>query len=483
MKKNKFNVLLSVCALALASLACQAVTNGRGNPIPAATATPELHSTSLPKEPTTVSPAPTPPPEPEVVPVISNEAGMACLGTKNMGVACIDDASWHVFTEENSPLESNYITSTTTCPDGNMVFAHYNGFSLFDGQNWSSIGNGDFSSLYALACDRENGLWVAHYQGISHYSAGQWTKFGSDQLANGDSVSDLVYDVAISPTGKIWVVTSNSVASFDGQEWTIYQQGRGFDEKLYFSAIAFDPTGRPVVSYGNGFAIFDDDQWRLTNSPGYITTGKAMAIDPRGQIWLGTQIEGVHAFEKGTWTQQTFATSDLSSNSINALAADARGRVWAATEYGLSVLVDGQWQVFRMDNSALPANDLSGVAVVAAGPQLPAPQEKAPGTLTGQVKNKDGAPVPNSAVEICAEVIGTQFFGATPCSDQPFFLTGKSDAEGRFHFENVPAGYYTLVMQIGDGWAQLTGDFGFISEQVLIQPGQSTDIGDITMKE
>jgi hypothetical protein len=135
-----------------------------------------------------------------------------------------------------------------------------------------------------------------------------------------------------------------------------------------------------------------------------------------------------------------------------------------------------------MDNSDLPVNDLKSVAVVADGPDLPAPTQKESGTLRGKVKNSDGSPVANATVEICVEIIGSQFFGETPCSDQPFFVTGTTDAEGNFVFENLPTGYYTLVMKVGDGWAQLTGEFGSISEQVLVRPGQDEDIGDITIE-
>jgi len=475
--KKHLNILLALSLLVLASLACQAAAGSEEAPAPTA----EAPAAEPPQatEPTAAPEATQPAAQPQVP---SQGAGIACLGTKDLGVVCLDESGWKTYTDENSDLASNYITAMTACPDKRIAFATYQGISLFDGQNWSSIGNGDFTSIDALACDAEGVLWVAHYQGVSRYD-GQWTKFGSDQLATGDSASELTYDIAIAPDGKVWAVTANSVAVYDGNAWTIYQQGQGFDEKLYFNSIAFDNSGRVLVSQSGGLAIFENGTWTLNQSADYISSVEDMIVDTTGRAWLGTLINGIYTFENGAWSNQTFEKTDLSSNDINALAADTGGRVWVATEFGLSVFVDGGWQVFRMDNSDLPANDLRGVAVIADGPALPATADKETGSLTGQVKNADGSPVGDSTVEICVEVLGTQFFGDTPCSDQPFFLTGKTDAEGKFSFEGVPAGYYTIVMQVGDGWAQLTGDIGGFSEQVLVESGETSDVGDITMEE
>jgi len=479
MKHNPIYIFLAVSALMLASLACQAVGSG-DTPAPAESAAQLPQATEPAPEPTAmVKPTQPAAPQPEVP---SQGPGIACVGTQDQGVACLDDSGWKTYNDENSGLASNYITALAACPDKKIAFATYQGISLFDGQNWSNISNGEFSSIDALACDAQGVLWVAHYQGVSRYD-GQWTKFGSDLLATGDSASELTYDIAIAPDGKVWAVTSNSVAFYDGGAWTIYQQGQGFDEKLYFNAIAFDNTGRVLVSQSGGLAIFEDGEWTLNKSPDYISSVEDIIVDTTGRAWLGTLINGIYTFENGAWSNQTFEKTDLSSNDINAIAADTGGRVWVATEYGLSIFADGAWTVYGMNNSDLPANDIRGVAVIADGPTLPAAVEKETGSLTGQVKNADGSPVADSTVEICVEILGTQFFGDTPCSDQPFFLTGATDAEGKFSFENVPPGYYTIVMQVGDGWAQLTGDFGSVSEQVLVKSGESTDVGDITMQE
>ena len=137
-----------------------------------------------------------------------------------------------------------------------------------------------------------------------------------------------------------------------------------------------------------------------------------------------------------------------------------------------------------MSNSGLGDNDVNFVLVSNDGPALPTLEEKAKGSLTGTLEKADGSPVVDATVEICVETLASSFSGDTPCSDQPFFLTTKTGADGAFLIENVPAGYYVVVAETGDGsWAQLTDEFGISSERTLIQAGEKYDVGKLTLEE
>jgi hypothetical protein len=137
-----------------------------------------------------------------------------------------------------------------------------------------------------------------------------------------------------------------------------------------------------------------------------------------------------------------------------------------------------------MSNSGLGDNNIEFVLVTNDGPALPAIEEKAVGSLTGKLEKADGTPLADVRVEICVETLASTFSGDTPCSDQPFFLSTKTGADGTFLIENVPAGYYVIVAETStDNWAQLTDQYGISSERTLIQPGEKHDIETLKLQE
>jgi len=473
--RPKYNPLfLSILALIFTSLACQAVTSTE----PAASNTPEPQQEPLQSEPTNL------PTQVSVEPAIidSKGAGMLCVGS-GAGLSCLNENGWQVYTDENSDLPNNYLYAGAVCPDGQIAIAHISGAVLFDGTTFKQIPEMDGSSSpEGVACDADGGIWVAHFQGVSHYTDGQWRTYGSENLASGESANELVYDVEVAPDGKVWVVTSRSVAMFENDAWTIFQEGQGFDESRFFNALTLDARGRPWAAHTNGMDVFENGAWQSFDKTDY-NTPEAIAIDSKGQTWLGTISEGAYLFDGSTWTHHDRASEHLLSNYVASISADSGGRVWLGTTYGLTVFDGANWQTFLMNNSGLGDNDIEFIIVTDDGPTLPALEEKEVGSLTGKLEDASGNPLAVMRVEICVETLTDTFYGDTPCSDQPFFLSTQTNAEGVFLIENVPAGYYVIVAETATGWAQLTDQFGIISERTLIQAGEQYDIETLTLEE
>ena len=64
----------------------------------------------------------------------------------------------------------------------------------------------------------------------------------------------------------------------------------------------------------------------------------AIVEDPRGRVWVGTQDNFILRIDQGLVTRVTKPAEPFRElRNINALACDARGRVWAATANGLAV--------------------------------------------------------------------------------------------------------------------------------------------------
>src|SRR5262249_30203673 len=129
-------------------------------------------------------------------------------------------------------------------------------------------------------------------------------------------------------------------------------------------------------------------------------------------------------------------------------------------------------------------NDIAFVVSTKDGPVLPALEEKANGSLTCKLEKADGTALADATVQICVQTLPSTFSGHTPCSDNPFFFSTKTDANGAFLFDDVTAGYYVIIADAGGGnWAQLTDKYGISSERTLIQAGETHDIQTLTVKE
>jgi streptogramin lyase len=466
--------LLAILALTLASLACQAM----GGTQPAATPAPQQTEVS-------VSPATEPSSQPALEPatVASQGVGILCVGS-GTGLSCLNENGWQVYTDENSDLPNNYLYAGAVCPDGQIAIAHISGVALFDGTTIKQISEiPNSSSPEGIACDADGSIWVAHFQGVSRYAKGQWTTYGSEKLASGESANELVYDVKVAPDGKVWAVTSRSVALFENDAWTIFQEGQGFNGSRFFNALALDAKGRPWAAHSTGVDVFENGAW-ISMEKSDSGSPESVAVDSKGQLWLGTLIDGVYNFDGTSWAQHDRASETVLSNDVASISADSGGRIWFGTSYGLTVFDGSQWQTFLMKNSGLGDNNIAFVVSTKDGPALPPLEEKANGSLTGKLEKTDGTPLADATVEICVETLASTFTGDTPCSDQPFFLSTKTDANGGFLIENVPAGYYVIVADTGGGnWAQLIDQFGISSERTLIQAGEAHDIQTLTVEQ
>ena len=472
MKQRHHPILVAIIVLVFTSLACQAL-----GAEPAATQAPQQPETQQPAATEAASQSAV-----EPATVASQGAGIVCVGSTT-GLSCLNETGWQTYTDENSDLPNKYLYAGAVCPDGQIAIAHINGVVLFDGTTFKQIPEMDGStSPDAVACDTDGGVWVAHFQGVSHYAKGQWTTYGSDKLASGESANELVYDVEAAPDGKVWVVTSRSVAMFENEAWTIFQEGQGFNSSRFFNALTLDAKGRPWAAHSNGVDVFENGAWTSIDKTDY-NTPESIAVDAKGQTWLGTLSDGAYVFDGTAWTHHDRTSENLRSNDVASITADSSGRVWFGTSYGLTVFDGANWQTFLMSNSSLHDNDIQFIVVTNDGPALPALEEKAKGSLTGKLEDANNTPMADMRVEICVETIGSSFNGDTPCSDQPFFLTTKTDANGVFLFENVPAGYYVIVAETDTGWAQLTDEFGITSEKTLIQAGEAYDIETLTLEE
>jgi len=489
-KKNTFWIVIIILAISQVFCSIMPAERPTGEEptravkAPEDTRPPEPTGTSAPTDtpyPTETPALPTPTPIPSVT---CNNGEAIWIGSQGFGLSCLDGQGWHTFTKENSPLPGDWINDLTVCPDGKTWVTSSSGISYTDGANWVVLGYPlDYNSTNSIACDSKGGVWAAHFKGVSYYDGQGWTNYDPAKLGSSDKYNNVV-DIAVGPDGKVWALLNNSILSYDGNTWSVFERDKGFSEQFFFDQIIVDSKSQVFASYTSGLLTYDGKSWRKLEGR-HLSQVKSMALDPQGRLWVGTFARGVSVFNGSGWVTYNTQNSKLSSDKIRSIAADGQGRMWIGTWWGLNVFDGKDWAAYRMDNADIVDSDINALAAGGNGPSLPQLAKKENGSLSGKL-NKGTDPAAGITVEVCPETVGMLYSGASPCADNPGHRTGVTDSAGEFLFSDLPSGRYSISFKGQDGkWYYLTGAFGFVDKRVLVNPGETIEVGsiDITKKD
>lgn len=468
--KSYLPIFYVVAFITLLALACEAVMP---SPNVSSTATAEASPTS--RRVNLQIPTPQ-----------SQGAGIACLATSHAGLICLGENGWKNYTTENSSLPDNQIRALTTCPNGSLAIAHYNGISLFDGANWSHIPKPPtVGSIDQVACLEKTQIWVTQYKNISRYQLNNWTVYPTEKIAPEIESNELVYGLDADSRGNIWVAQLNSLSFASDNIWETYTTGKGWNETLFISSLYVDEQDQPWVAHNNGIMTYQENQWVSINYGSGSFSANGITLGANQSVWVSARGKGLQQLQNGLWTNYNVKSQALSSNTVTALVSDSQGRVWAGTSYGLSVYDGSTWRTYRMDNSDLADNSITGIAISKDGPALPELLDPKPlATFKGILQQPDGSPLTNKKVELCVEDFLYRITTESPCiSEQAVLVTTETDAQGQFQFSEVPTGYYHLAIQTKENeWHTIRGKFKINAEWFYLPAGETTDAGTLAVE-
>jgi len=159
------------------------------------------------------------------------------------GVRIFDGSKWATYTEENSSLPDNYVSTT--------------------------------------AFDHEGRAWVATTHKINILERETWVIYSRDETG----VKGLANAIAFDSDGNAWVGGDGSISIFDGKKWDVYSIGNYAGKEV--EAIDFDEQGRAWIGYGEYAYIFDGKVWesfKLDSSGNTFVDD--IAVDSEGQVWI-----------------------------------------------------------------------------------------------------------------------------------------------------------------------------------------------------
>ena len=232
-------------------------------------------------------------------------------------------------------------------------FARYR----YDNTDSTSISD---NSIRTLAEDPLGGIWVGtNGGGICRLepATGTFHTYRRDPEHLENSIqNDFILSVVISQDSTVWVGTRNGLARYDREQDQFHPVEFVFDDpkdrsgEVLVSGMTEDGEGGYWLgTYAGLYRLANVDSLRLKLYPmptkrwiAGRATIRGFYRDIDGTLWLATEQEGLHHFNPETGQWQSFHhdendPSSLSSDRVWDVHRDHKGRLWVATNRGISV--------------------------------------------------------------------------------------------------------------------------------------------------
>ena len=198
----------------------------------------------------------------------------------------------------------------------------------------------------AVVGDRRQ-IWVVSAEGVT-VSAGSDSTFYDS--TNSVLTADRVGSLAVAEDGVVWLGGEGALYRVQDEEWTVFAAGdvEGDFPSELITGMAVAPDGSLWLGSSEAeICRFDVAEERCVDffvgddgmAPGPLTN---LAVDAGGSLYYTTAGNGYALYDGRTWRTLAVRQPSLIGNRVKALAIDAEGLLWAATEAGVQQLVEGE---------------------------------------------------------------------------------------------------------------------------------------------
>ncbi len=305
----------------------------------------------------------------DITAVAVDRDGNPAVGTRDAGVFWLGaDGGWRQISTEQG-LSHKTVLSLTFDAEGNLWVGT-------DGGGLNRIKRKTFSAPAALhpwvaqsaAEDAAGGLWVTfNGQGLSYWRTNVASDFrlggrnnawsvlvdrrqqvwaGSrgeglfrftsqyfQPVTSLEKIGAQIYALFEAHDGKIWVGGDHGLASFDGVQWKIFSTADGLPPNAV-RALAEDPAGNLWIgTEGGGLCQLRAGKISDTNAP--VKDISCLTADCDGVLWAGTSGHGLARFQNGSWSLCSTLHGGLASDNIGYLINDDAGNLWIGSYEGL----------------------------------------------------------------------------------------------------------------------------------------------------
>lgn len=300
-----------------------------------------------------------------VTSIVKEKDGFVWIATKN-GLNRYDGLEFKVYNKQNSNIGSNDISDlfidsnnrlwVATLGGGlNLYNAQLDEFIIFKNQpnNKASIPSNHVNTIYE---DNRGKLWLGTEAGLSSFSNGVFKSFSHEDGPNAISHNS-VTSICQSQDSGLWVGTFGgglNKFSFYNERFEQIDAGTGM-LTAYIHSLACLADGQLLVGTSGGgllalnittksFSKYLGETIKIDQEVNIV---RSIAHDGEGNLWVGTDGNGIYKIENPTGTRPVVAhymynaqlQSSLSGNAVYEIMEDGDANIWIGTAWnGVNIL-------------------------------------------------------------------------------------------------------------------------------------------------
>ncbi len=188
---------------------------------------------------------------------------------------------------------------------------------------------GNKGNAWSVLVDRHQQVWAGtRDEGLFHFSAGKFEPVPAAEKIGREDFA-LFEDHA----GKIWVGGENGLGGFDGTNWEFFAAPDGLPASPV-RALAEDLSGNLWIGTEQD-GLFQLHSGKIIPLPAPVRDISCLLKDADGVMWAGTSGHGLARFQNGIWTNCSTLVGGLATDSVGYLIDDETGNLWIGSYEGL----------------------------------------------------------------------------------------------------------------------------------------------------
>ena len=285
----------------------------------------------------------------------ANQRLLISFGGAGFGVLELSLGEFTLYTKDEG-LAWNDVTDIEVVGRDIWVASGYKGVAVISDSEVLSVttenSNLPDDLVYSLAVTPDGTIWMGASSGLIKFDGVEYTLYGADTSANLKSISELT----VSEGGKIWAGTmpigAGRICQFDPASQSCVLDYRAGDG-LPIQALAMHGE---VPVYGTSKGLYRNDGSELEYLVPYDTLVSnfvdVIAGDPDGSLWIGTDmgVQRIDPFYTNStpWeTYQASSTPGMGGSWATGIAFAPDGAVWFSIMNGKATrFMDGAWTAY-----------------------------------------------------------------------------------------------------------------------------------------